>query len=135
MKVYLCGGINGLTDDEAKTWREVAKVELARHGIDTLDPMRRDYRGREDDNVWDIVKGDIEDIKQSDIVLAMCERPSWGTGMEIKYAHEVHVPVVSVVGTGPVSPWLRFFTRTHKTLGEAIEDVVVFGKWLGERGR
>lgn len=45
MKVYLCGPINGCTDDQCKNWREAAKQVLS----DTVDPMRRDYRGREDD--------------------------------------------------------------------------------------
>jgi len=40
VKVYLCGPINGRTDDDAKNWREYAKTRLP----DTLDPMARDYR-------------------------------------------------------------------------------------------
>jgi hypothetical protein len=43
MKVYLCGPINGCTDSECIDWRAAAKKRLS----DTIDPMRRDYRGRE----------------------------------------------------------------------------------------
>ena len=43
--VYLCGGINGLTDGECNDWRTMAKEQIKGHEF--LDPMRRDYRGRE----------------------------------------------------------------------------------------
>ena len=39
MIVYLCGGINNLTDSECNDWRTKAK-ETLKHK--TLDPMRRD---------------------------------------------------------------------------------------------
>jgi hypothetical protein len=62
MKVYLCGPINGRSDDDCKGWREYAKERLP----DTLDPMARDYRGRElEPGIADvIVAGDEEDIAQ-----------------------------------------------------------------------
>ena len=44
--VYLCGGINGLSDEDCTDWREATKAELYNH-FNFLDPMRRDYRGRE----------------------------------------------------------------------------------------
>lgn len=53
--VYLCDPINGCTDDEATTWREKAKGLLqskdpsAMNNYMCVDPMRRDYRGREGD--------------------------------------------------------------------------------------
>jgi len=43
MKIYLAGGINGLSDQECREWREKAKGLLPGHAI--LDPMDRDYRG------------------------------------------------------------------------------------------
>lgn len=75
MMVYLCGGINGLSDADCRDWREVAKHRLR---AETLDPMRRDYRGREDESVDEIVAGDLEDIRASDFVLVNATRPSWG---------------------------------------------------------
>ena len=85
MKVYLCGGINGLSDAACKDWREHAKSRLP----DTLDPMRRDYRGVEAMHVDDIVQGDLDDIYESAAVLANCVRPSWGTAMEIRVAQQI----------------------------------------------
>jgi hypothetical protein len=110
MKVYLCGGINGLTDAQAKDWREEAKALLR---YETLDPMRHDYRGREDENVGYIVAGDENDIRESDCVLVWAERASWGTAMEVYAAKRTFSKlVVTVVPPGvPVSPWLRFHSH------------------------
>lgn len=124
MKIYLCGGINGLSDSDAKDWREYAKAELAKHGIECIDPMRRDYRGREDEYFDEIVMGDIADIKASNALLANCARPSWGTAMEIKLAHSEHIPILSVVPVGPISPWLRFFSSVRGSLDEAIAEII-----------
>lgn len=123
MIVYLAGGINGLSDSDASDWREYAKERL---NHDTLDPMRRDYRGKEDESVIEIVHGDLDDIAASDVVLASCVRPSWGTAMEIHYASATLTkPVIAVVPEGQaVSPWLRYYaTQVCRTFDEAIDYV------------
>lgn len=106
--VYLAGGINGLSDEEAKNWREQFKD--LRPDLTYLDPMSRDCRGKEADHYEDIVEMDILDIGNSDIVLANCATPSWGTGMEILLAYEMEKMVIVVVpyGTKKVSPWILY---------------------------
>lgn len=127
MKVYLCGGINGLSDSDAKDWREQAKVMLA--PLETLDPMRRDYRGVEAANVHEIVHGDLKDISECDVVLAMCARPSWGTAMEIFYAHTINKPVFSVVpNISAVSPWLAFHSVICVSLEYAVAQITLSQK-------
>lgn len=119
---YLCGGINGLSDADCRDWREVAKQQLR---TDTLDPMRRDYRGREDESVTEIVQGDLEDIRQSSYILVNATRPSWGTAMEVFYAHSIGKPVVAWVGENArVSPWLRYHcARVWPSLEDAVEYI------------
>lgn len=119
--VYLCGGINGLSDADAKDWREDAKLRLPL----TLDPMRRDYRGREAECVAEIVIGDLKDIADSDVVLAMCNRPSWGTAMEIYHAAIiVGIPVYTVVPLDvAVSPWLSHHSAIFTSLDSAIDAI------------
>lgn len=122
MKVYLAGPINGCTDDEATNWRDVAKELLGPSNC--IDPMRRDYRGVEDQHVHDIVNGDINDIKNSDVMIANCWKPSVGTSMEIWAAmHEPWgCPTVIVVPEGArISPWLRY---TADRIVHNIEDAV-----------
>jgi nucleoside 2-deoxyribosyltransferase len=105
MKTYLCGPINGCTDAECKDWREAAKREIS----DTLDPMRRDYRGREDESVSEIVELDKEDIRKCDALLVNYDKPSVGTSMEILFAWQLQIKVVVVADKNArISPWLRY---------------------------
>jgi nucleoside 2-deoxyribosyltransferase len=125
MIVYLAGGINGLSDTDAKVWRAQATKALGAHGVECLDPMRRDYRGQESAHVVEIVHGDLSDIERADVVLAMCARPSWGTAMEIHYAHGRGKPVVGIYAGPQSSPWLVFHTRSlHPTINQAIAAVL-----------
>lgn len=119
--VYLAGPINGCTDGEAQDWRSLARALL---DANVLDPMARDYRGREAENVADIVEGDKDAIRSCRAVLAYCPRPSVGTSMEIFYAHSLGIPVVTVVPDGPVSPWLQHHSRqVFRDLAAAISAV------------
>lgn len=104
--IYLCGAINGCTDEECRDWREYVKTLWPG---ECLDPMRRDYRGREDESVAEIIAGDEEDIAASDAVLVSADRPSWGTAMEIRLAFkELGKPVAIVCPADMrISPWLR----------------------------
>lgn len=102
--VYLCGGINGLSDADCVDWRELAKGLLT---AGTVDPMRRDYRGVEDSNVDQIVELDLADIDVCSHILVNAERPSWGTAMEIVYAYLRGKKIVAFC-SGRVSPWLRY---------------------------
>lgn len=120
-KPYLCGGINGLTDDEAKNWRELVK----KHFPASIDPMRRDYRGQELYNASAIVEGDLQDLCECDVIIANCMRPSWGTAMEIFYAaHVLGKPVIAVVPDYKMaSPWLRHHSVMVENLDAAIDIV------------
>jgi nucleoside 2-deoxyribosyltransferase len=105
--IYLCGPINGRTDDDCRNWRELAKE---RWDGRCLDPMLRDYRGRELEPgiSAEIVAGDIEDIQQCDALLVYFDKPSVGTSMEVFYAkHVLGKPVVVIDASDkPLSPWL-----------------------------
>lgn len=111
MITYLAGPIFGCTDDESSNWREHAKTYLGAENC--LDPMRRDYRGREQDAeaISELVVADKHDILASDGVLANCWQVSWGTAMEIHFSYHCGKPVIAVVPPGTViSPWLRYHT-------------------------
>jgi hypothetical protein len=131
--VYLCGGINGLSDADATDWREQAKQWLS--GIEILDPMRRDYRGVEDSHVDEIVKGDIKDIAESRYVLAMCTRPSWGTAMEIFLAYNAGRSVFIIIPSGPISPWLKYHSSARFTsLRQGCDAILQSERWLQAEG-
>jgi nucleoside 2-deoxyribosyltransferase len=120
-KVYLCGPINGCTDAEAKDWREYVKTMLP----DTLDPMRRDYRGREAECVDEIVELDKIDVTNSDVLLVNYDKPSVGTSMEVLYAFERGKAVVVVARPeASISPWLRYHSHSIvHSFAEAIDFI------------
>lgn len=118
---YLAGPINGCTDDEANNWRDVAKARLGEEN--TLDPMRRDYRGQENDPGIDkqIVHGDFVDILDSDVMLANCWQVSWGTAMEIFFAADQGKKVIAVLPEGGrISPWLSYHATVVHSLDAAL---------------
>ena len=121
MRVYLCGPINGRSDDECKTWREQAKALLPF----TLDPMRRDYRGREAEAVKEIIEMDKIDIAQSDALLVYFDQPSIGTAMEVLWAFE-RGKLIAVVNarSKPLSPWLIY--HSHRV----FTDISTACNWL-----
>lgn len=122
MNVYLCGPINGCTDEEARDWRETIKASLP----DTLDPMRRDYRDKESENYREIVELDKRDIEACGVVLVNYDKPSVGTSMEVLWAWLKETPVIVVCRKETViSPWLRYHsTKIVHSFDEAI-------KWIG----
>ena len=124
MRAYLAGPINGCTDEEARGWREELKMRLAGSGIEWLDPMVRDYRGKEDQSVDAIVHGDVADMRDSDVIVVNASRPSWGTAMEVVYARQLGKRIL-VWCPGSVSPWLRF----HAT--EVVSSIYELESRLG----
>lgn len=116
MATYLCGGINGLSDAACKDWRAIATELL---GGRVLDPMRRDYRGIEDQTVTDIVSGDLDDIRACEFLLVNATKPSWGTAMEIVYARQFGKHVIAYVEGARISPWLRYHCAE---IVETVED-------------
>lgn len=111
MKVYLGGPINGCTDEEATGWREAVKEILDERGIDWLDPMVRDYRGREMEPgiASEIVENDKADIRECDVLLMNCPAPSVGTSMEIFYGWTLAKLIIAVVpGDRDPSPWIVY---------------------------
>lgn len=120
MKLYLCGPINGRSDDDCRTWREQVKALWP----DCLDPMRRDYRGRELEPgiAAEIVAGDIEDIDACDALLVYFDSPSVGTSMEVFYAHQCGKRVVLIDKSNrPLSPWL---THHSSVIVQSIEQAL-----------
>lgn len=118
MIVYLCGPINGCTDEECNDWREYVKQRLP----NTIDPMRRDYRGREAEAYREIVELDKIDVAQSDVLLVNYDKPSVGTSMEVLWAWERGKMVVVMCRPDTsISPWLRYHAHNIvHSLDEAI---------------
>jgi len=118
---YLCGPINGCTDSEANDWRRDALAIWP----DSINPMVRDYRGKELDDYREIVELDKRDIRACSVVLANCPKPSVGTSMEIFFAWTLGIPVIAWVPPGaPISPWLRYHATTIVDSWEGVVKTV-----------
>lgn len=123
MKIYLGGPINGCSDGEARDWRAAARTRLEAAGHEILDPMARDYRGREAEAVVEIVENDKLDILAADVLLMNCPKPSVGTSMEVLYGWQTGRRVL-IVAPEPVSPWLRYHSeKIFPTLEEALSAI------------
>ncbi len=129
MRIYLCGPINACTDSEAKDWREFIKTH---HGLTAwakfIDPMVRDYRGREHEDYREIVDLDKQDVRSCDVILVMYTKPSVGTAMETYMAWTLGIPVIVIDRSGkPISPWMRY----HSTaiVSDEAEAVRKLRQW------
>jgi len=124
--IYLAGPINGCTDEECKNWRNYVQEEWGRA---VIDPMVRDYRGKEHQDYREIVELDKRDIRQSDLVLVNYPKPSVGTSMEIFYAWTIGKPVIVVTPhDAKISPWLRYHATTIvHSFEEAKEKCEFYG--------
>ncbi len=107
--IYLSGGIKGLSDEQAYGWRTAVKQHYKGYPIGIITPTRMTERvdmGPKTAARW-ICKRDKVAIAQSDIVLAYCPVPSWGTAMELHFAYDVLYKWVIVVNDEEYpSPWL-----------------------------
>lgn len=130
MIVYLGGPINGCTDDEANGWRELAKSRIELLGQTWVDPMDRDYRGREMEPgiAAQIVETDKADIDRCDLLLMNCPKPSVGTSMEILYGYERGKWIVAVVPEGHTpSPWLVYHADVcYGSVAGAVKKAIPF---------
>jgi len=130
LKVYLAGAIYGTTNAEQE-WRKLAAEALCEI-YDVLNPLDRDYRGVKFDvvNSTKLVKEDMLCVDNSSVVLANCEKPGWGTGMEIFYAHMKGKPVLFFTSNDNPSPWLLARARNVGTLENAIQELKNFAETI-----
>ena len=117
-RVYLAGP--PLADE----YRRAAERLLIAAGVDVVDPMRRDFRGRTEGNEAEIVEGDLADIDSCAVVLADFTVPDEGTAMEAWYAHSAGIPVVAYTGGAWAHPWTVYVSAAvHAGLEDAVAAV------------
>ncbi len=114
-RVYLAG------PPFAEEYRRRAAELVRAAGLEPIDPMRRDFRGRTEGRETEIVEGDLEEIASCDAVLADFTRPDEGTAMEAWHAHATGKRVVVYTGGTPPHPWTVYIAASvHADLAEAV---------------
>ena len=125
-KIYLCGPIMNEFNGEASEWRQKA-LETFDGIFLVLDPMRRNFKDREVDSANEIVDFDLQDIRETDILLVNYSKPSIGTSMEVFYASYKlgkFVVAFSPFAFKNCNPWMvRFCTKILPSLDESIHYI------------
>jgi nucleoside 2-deoxyribosyltransferase len=115
-RVYLAG------PPFAEEYRRRATALLGAAGLEPVDPMRRDFRGRTEGHEAEIVEGDLAEIASCDAVLADFTRPDEGTAMEAWHARSLGKPVVAYTGGTPPHPWTVYVADSvHADLESAVD--------------
>ncbi len=124
--VYLSGPIMDEHEGSAREWRETAK-QLLGEKFFLLDPMRRNFKDREVDSANEIVRFDLQDVEDADLILVNYSKASIGTAMEIFHAsHNLGKFVVAFApfDFGDCSPWMvKYCTKILPTLEAAVEYI------------
>jgi nucleoside 2-deoxyribosyltransferase len=121
-RVYLAG------PPFAEEYRRRADRLLRAAGLEPVDPMRRDYRGRTEGNEREIVEGDLAEIDSCGAVLAAFTAPDEGTSMEAWYARTTGKRVVAYTGGEPAHPWTVYVADAVCADLEAAVAAVVDGR-------
>lgn len=102
--VYLAGSITKLDREVARDWR-IAVTDHFKIFDEwkVLDPTLLEARLQD---TTTIVRFDYGCILQSKVIIADIRVPSWGTAMEIAFAHMNRVPVIGWGKPTHKSPWL-----------------------------
>lgn len=135
-QIYLAGGIQGLSFEQASSWRETATKLLAPE-FEAISPVCLEgvvYKSlaggaipeHESELVYTapacnyIVDKDLIAIRKSVALLVNVATPSWGTAMEIIMAKRIyHKMVVSFGNKNMRSPWV--LNHVHMNC-DTIED-------------
>ena len=115
VRVYIAG------PPYANEYRRRAVALLEAQGCVPVDPMLRDFRGREKGNEAAIVDGDVAEVESCDAVLADFTRPDEGTAMECWHAHLFGLRVVAYTGGTRPHPWVAYIaSAVREDLSEAV---------------
>lgn len=137
MNIYLAGIIDRKDMAGATNWREHATKFLKEYSdkVKILNPMRGKEKLEYDEMCCgEVVDRDVMDVMNSDLVLAVMNKPKEGTGKipfgtpcEITIAHLIkHIPVVFVSDSSDLRKhfWVRrFCSRVFDNVDDALKHI------------
>lgn len=130
-KLYLAGGIWGVKDPFG--WRHDV-TQMLPPNWEAIDPLK--LSGgifKEGDDPEKLVETDLTAIEESDALLCRIDTPSWGSAMELFYAHELCYPTIGLRldkhHSLPPGPWLRVHCTVIVYSLEEMKDFIVNERW------
>lgn len=136
IKIYLSGGMGGLTIEEQVGWRNRLQNAIIYNREPIKKPtffsppnfycpaLPKAYKSEKE-----VMEFDLHNLRSSNIVIVNFNAPnSIGTAMELAIAKEQHIPVIGLNESGvELHPWLvECCTRMCDTFIELVDHVVDF---------
>ena len=135
IKIYLSGGMSGLTLEQQMSWRnrlqkaikynrEPLKNPIFFSPPDYYSPSTNAHKSERE-----AMEFELHHLRKSDVVLVNFNIPkSIGTAMELMVAKENHIPIIGLNESGAeLHPWLiECCTRMCDTFTELVDHVVDF---------
>jgi len=132
-KIYLCGGMSGLTLDEQNLWRETCKEWLLSqecdYDITVINPCEYfslfDKRHQSEKEVMNY---DLNHVRTSNLLITYFNAPnSIGSAIEMFLAKELHIPVIGINKGEEIHPWiLECVDRMFHNEKDALEYIKEF---------
>lgn len=106
-------------------WRSVATCRLQQNGLKVLNPLELTWLPNELGQAHERrVRNALSQIDQCDALLANLHKSSYGTAMELFYAHQ-RGKVVTVIGQSPFSPWVVSHSQARfEDFDEALDFLI-----------
>ena len=132
MKLLVCGPVAHGNIQKIKELQNFLKEE----GFNVIDQFReeemdyssiRDFRDKKR-LAERIVKNDLKFIEECDVIVAICDKPSFGTAIEIYYAKKLGKKVIVLNEEAQPSPWpIAFAEHVVRSKEELIEVLLKLG--------
>lgn len=129
-KIYLCGGMSGLSMEEQNTWRETCKEWLLRQECDydivVINPC--DYFSffdKRHQSEKEVMNYDLNHVRTSNLLLTNFNVPnSIGSAIEMFLSKELHIPVIGINMGEEIHPWiLECVDRMFNNEKDALEYI------------
>jgi hypothetical protein len=134
MTVYLCGPMEGLTQEQAAGWRKTATDFYTLFSITVKDPTRR-KKFHDEPYSYNlakrIVKLDLDDIASSSLLLVNLkdrgEGKAWGSLCELALGYQQGKTIITILEEGFNHPFVETFsTELHHNLSSALDASLAY---------
>ena len=138
LKIFLSGGMTGLTEEEASYWRTEFKLENVREGNDFIfiDPTYLYEPSNNTDQAYEkeAMEYDLYWVKRSDLIIVNFNSlSSIGTAQEIMLAYTLNKPIIGMIEEDKydqLHPWYKeeidklfIYKSTKEELNNIISKV------------